>query len=198
MKYPTIDSILSVMKSKKYKVFEDDKKNYNLNLIGIRTNTNKLDSFDDLFTVSWKFKGQWNLLIFEATTDPGVFMLVQPMNSSGTAIVKEGHYPKLWKISKHKTYKALAQHSNITVVRDFNRDRKLDFYSGKEYTGKFAINCHRANQFKKSIEVGKWSAGCQVIADPNDFNVLMKLCDESAMNWGDKFTYTLLHERDFL
>lgn len=43
----TIDKIISVLKAKGYPVAEDDTKNYNLNLVGIRSLNNSVNSFDD-------------------------------------------------------------------------------------------------------------------------------------------------------
>ena len=82
------------------------------------------------------------------------------------------------------------------MIRDANRDNILD-YDGHEETGLFGINLHRANQYGRSIQVDKWSAGCQVFADSKDFAVLMALAREAAKAWGDRVTYTLLNERDF-
>jgi hypothetical protein len=198
MTTPTTQEILEVMRNKNYRIYEQDTKNYNLNLIGIRTATNIPNSFDDIIIAMWKFHGNWNMLSFGATTDPGLYWLEHPENPAGTAIVKEGQYPKLWQIGKHRgKYKALVQLNKVTVIRDFNRNKKLDYVSGKETTGIYGINCHRANEFRKSTSVDKWSAGCQVIADPNDFKVLMTMCDEGAKNWGNSFGYTLLNEKDF-
>jgi hypothetical protein len=120
------------------------------------------------------------------------------MNTMGTAIVKEGRYPGVWQLGKHQgKYRALTQKANITVIRDFDRDENLDFTTGREETDLFGINCHRANAARRSIQVGKWSAGCQVFADPADFNTFLGLCESAAKNWGNSFTYTLLHEADF-
>jgi hypothetical protein len=40
----------------------------------------------------WKGKGHWTFNVHEATTDPGLYYLKHPANSSGTAILKEGQY----------------------------------------------------------------------------------------------------------
>ena len=190
--------IIDVMSVKGYKVFESDNKNFNINLIGIRTNQNRPNEFDDWMTVMWNYNMRWNLLIFKITTDPGLYFLENVMgNALGTAIMKEGRYSGLWQIGTHKGYKALSQKANVTVIRDFDRDGNLDFTSGREETGMFGINCHRANPSRQSIKVDNWSAGCQVFADPNDFNIFLSICEHAAKLWGNSFTYTLLHERDF-
>lgn len=206
----TVEKIIAVLKAKGYAVFEDDSKNYNLNIVGIRSANNVPNAFDDLFTVFWKFKGEWHLRAFPCTTDPGLYWLKNPMQTLGTAIVKEGQYRGVWQIGLHQgKYKALCQRKPIIIIRDFDRDGELDFNSGRETTGIYGINGHRANENGKSIFVDKWSAGCQVLQNREIFNpdnqavkcfefdYLMSLCDKSAAIWGNSFTYTLINEKDF-
>jgi hypothetical protein len=54
----------------------------------------------------------------------------------------------------------------------------------------------RANKTRASTQVDKWSAGCQVIADPLHFRMLMEVCGVAANRWGPSFTYTLLTSDD--
>ena len=44
--------------------------------------------------------------------------------------------------------------------------------------GLFGINIHRATKWegKKSTQIDKWSAGCQVIAANDDFKLFMEIC----------------------
>lgn len=195
---PSIEDFKRVMSAKGHAFFENDTKNYNLNLIGVRTKENVPNVFNDWMYVLWKFNGNWNLWRFVITTDPGIYWLQNPAAALGTAIVKEGQYRGLWQLGLHQgKYRALTQKANVTVIRDFDRDAELDYTSGREEKGMFGINCHRANEARKSIQVDKWSAGCQVFADPNDFKVFLTICEQAATNHGNSFTYTLLHERDF-
>ncbi len=194
----TFDKVYKALKSKGYKVFEQDNKPYNLNIIGIRSDNRKPNSFDDWIVVLWKYKGNWNFHLYEATTDPGLFWLEHPMNAKGTAIVKEGQYEGSHKLGKHNNeYKALQQCGKITVIRDYNRDGLLDISSGREETGSdFCINIHRARLNGRSILVDKWSAGCQVFADSFQFDQFIKMCEQAVINWGNSFTYTLINEYD--
>jgi cobalamin biosynthesis Mg chelatase CobN len=194
---PSVEHLLEVMKKKGYKVFDNDTKPYNINLVGIRTNDTKPNSFNDLEYVFWKYRGSWEGLKFEITTDPGLYYLKSPMNELGTAIVKPGQYPGMWQLGKHHDlYPALVQRGNCIVIRDFNRDEYLDYSSGKEETGLFGINNHRAVENGRSIMVDKWSAGCQVFADFFQFEIFMRIISEGAKNWTPSFTYTLLTEND--
>ena len=44
----------------------------------------------------------------------------------------------------------------------------------------------------KSIRVDKWSAGCQVIADNDDWHTFLDICQTAREIWGNSFSYTLL------
>ena len=88
----TIDKLKKVFESKKYKFFENDTKNYNLNIIGIRSKDLTPNSFNDLLCVCWKYKGVWTIKLYDCTTDPGLYYLLKPMNTNGTAIVVPGQY----------------------------------------------------------------------------------------------------------
>jgi hypothetical protein len=62
-------------------------------------------------------------------------------------------------------------------------------------TGFFGINIHKAG--RASVQVDKWSAGCQVFAKSADFAEFMDLTEEAEKRYGNSFTYTLLLETDF-
>jgi hypothetical protein len=62
----------------------------------------------------------------------------------------------------------------------------------------FGIDSHRANKDMKSVNVNKWSAGCQVIASPVDFAIYLATAKkQKESGHGSKFTYILLEESDF-
>ncbi len=193
----TIQNIQKALLKKGYNLFEDDSKEYNLNLVGVRSKDVTPNTFNDWFTVFWKHAGEWHFYVFKCTTDPGLYWLNNPMNDKGTGILKEGQYSGLWTLGFHKgKYMALKQKNPCTLIRDYDRDSELDFDSGREDTGIFGINGHRANAHRESVQIDKWSAGCQVIADPDDFEWLINTCKKSSKIWGDSFTYTLLNESD--
>lgn len=193
MKKITVKILLAAMKKLGHKVFETGE--YNLNLIGIRTKDESTQTFNDWLCCLFKENGQWVLLQFPATTDPGQYYLENPLAFSGCAIVKPGQYSGLWSIGLHRNaYKALTQKKPITVYRDNNGDGVLDFNNEQE--GLFGINLHRAQKAGVSHLVHKWSAGCQVCADSFDFEILMALCEKSAELYGNSFTYALINEAD--
>lgn len=172
-------------------VFETDHSPYNLNIIGVRNPSQTANSFNDTLYVTWKYLGAWYQYSYPITTDPGIYYRNNPMLVAGTAIVVPGQYRSSHSVGLHKGYKALTQTGLIKVYRDDNLDDVLDWY-GEEYEGYFGINIHRSNSSQTSTVVDKWSAGCQVFANPGHFNEFMNLCDKARDIWGNSFTYTLL------
>lgn len=192
---PTVEQIVRVMRAKRYPVYERD--GLDLNLVGVRQ-AEEANRFDDLIFVFWQRVGVWCSIIMPATTDPGTYWLQNPMASMGTAIVKPGHYRGVWRIGMHQgKYEALVQKQPVTVIRDGNRDGRMDVSGGVEETGLMGINLHHASASGESVQVDKWSAGCQVVADICDFEVLMGVCRQAAGRFGNSFSYTLLEQSDF-
>lgn len=190
-----IHDLIGKMSAKGHTVFQKSERPYNLNLVGVRKKNGSPNVFDDKLYVFWKHENNWNLKTYKITTDPGLHYLEHPLNNKGTAILKPGQYRSSHKIGLHKgRYKALVQVGAVTVIRDFDRDRNLDYKSGKEQTGYFGINVHRANSSQESPFVNKWSAGCQVFANPTQYADFISLCQKASLEWGNSFTYTLLEE----
>lgn len=196
MNTPTVIEIIAAMRKKNHKVFSNPK-GHDLNIVGIRTADNRSSRFNDWLTVFYTFEKVWNYFAFPATTDPGLFYRKTPLNVKGTAVMKPGQYRGAYKIGKHRGYKALQQKSKITVYRDNNKNETIDTKGMIEETGYYSVNIHRASAYRPSIQVGKWSAGCQVMQDPDHFAFLLKLCDRAIAKFPNSFTYTLLEESDF-
>lgn len=174
-----------------YSFFNNDSKPYNINIVGFRDESS-VNSFNDLFTVSWKYKGIENCLVFHCTTDPGLYYLNNPINVNGTAIMVYGQQKGIWGNGLHKNkYPALVQIKEVSVYRDRNKDGKIDTNSPVQ-KGWFGINCHRALENSLTEEVNKFSAGCQVFAHGSDHDLFMKITEESALHWGNSFSYTIL------
>jgi len=187
----TLQNILNAMAKKRYIVYQEP---YRLNIVGVRVSNPIPDSFDDSINVFYKDAGgNWQFNSFVGTTDPGAKYLNTPINPNGTAIVKPGQYINSHKIGLHRgEYTALVQQGKLTVIRDTNKDSTLDFNSGKEETGYFGINIHRATDNGISKTVGGWSAGCQVFASSSDFARFIDLCKQHSAKYGNNFSYTLI------
>ena len=196
----TLDLIENTVKDKGYNWF--DKVDYNLNIVGVRnsaTGDEVTNKFDDKITLSYKVDGEWEFYSFDATTDPGRYWVENIMRVEGVACLKPGQY-KSYKIDKHrKSYDALCQRiSEVTVYRDSNKDGCYDLDDDNTQTGYFGINIHRATsrEGKKSTQVDKWSAGCQVIASNDDWEEFIFACYKAEAIWGNSFTYTLIKSED--
>jgi len=181
-----------------------EKGDYNLNIVGVRNSDTKnevTNRFDDKITLSYKVNGKWKFHCFDCTTDPGTHWVENIMRKDGVAILKPGQYRGSHIIRKHQgRYEALGQDRPVSVYRDDNRDQWYNLYDSAVHTGMFGINIHRATKYagKKSSQVDKWSAGCQVIAANDDWKLFMKICRKSRDEWGNRFTYTLLESKDIL
>ncbi len=195
----TPESLESALKSAGHKMFKTDKKDYNLNIVGIRSIKPTVNEFNDLIVVAWKHNGKWTIKEYVATTLAGVKWLKQPMNPKGCAILKEGRYDKTWKIAMHRnSYAALCQIRPVKVYRDNNKDSNYDMWENSVQEGNFGINIHRASAFNVLNKIDLHSAGCQVFQNPKDFNEFIDICRNSQRLWGDWFTYTLINESHFI
>ena len=200
MNCPTRKQIETAVKAKGYKWFENG--DYNLNIVGVRnaeTLNEVTNKFDDHLTLSYKVDGEWNYHCFDATTDPGKHWVDNVLNEAGVAILKENQYRGSHKIGLHQgKYEALRQQKPVQVYRDNNLDNCYDMDESTLQEGIFGINIHRATKWegKKSTQIDKWSAGCQVIAANDDFRLFMEICNKAKDTWGNSFTYTLINSDD--
>jgi hypothetical protein len=193
-----IDNIQRAMKSKGYRWFENDSRNYNLNIVGVRhSDHNATNKFDDWITLSWKFQNSWFFKKYPATTDPGWHWLHKLLNPKGAAILVPGQYDA-YALDYHQgKYKAMCQRRGpVKVYRDKNKDKILDLDPSTIDVGWFGINIHRANVSGITDWVNMHSAGCQVFQNAAHFADFMSLAGKAAANFGNKFTYTLLDEKD--
>lgn len=191
-----VEDVIRVMRKKGYLVFSGG--DYDTNLVGVRLDDNVSNKFDDTFICFYGKPGAWTVYQWGCTTDPGTYwMQKELLNKKGCAIIKPGQYRGAYQIGLHQgKYKALVQTgAPITVYRDKNMDNRYDYENPE--TGFFGCNIHRSSPTGTSIQVDKWSAGCQVLADINDYNKLLELAELAKAKYGNKFTYTLLERKDF-
>lgn len=168
--------------------------NFDLNIVGLRNPHNVANKFDDKIFVIHKENGHWVEYIFACTTDPGQYHLNNPGRVEGTAIMVHPQQCRgVYKIDLHGgKYEALCQRNGkVSVWRDNNKDQILD-REGNHHQG-YGINIHRASAYSTTQNVERYSAGCTVIANPEDFDVFLNLCKKQvSVNGWEKFTYTLL------
>ena len=204
MKY-TREQIQQTVEDMGYKYFHDNlNKCYDVNIIGVRNSKTKgrvTNAFDDTLTISYKIDGEWQYHEFNCTTDPGSHWVENILNEKGVAILKPNQYRGSHKLDFHQgRYLALRQKSDVTVYRDNDRDNNYDLNESKIDTGVFGINIHRATGRSggKSIRVDKWSAGCQVIADNDDWHTFLGICQSAREIHGNSFSYTFIECKDII
>ena len=169
MKKYTVEEIKAQYLLNKYKWFSD------INFVGIRSNADLPNVFDDLFGVINNDKIEW----FSCTTNPGVHWLKNLLNPKGAALLRPSQYVDTWRIGMHQgKYEAFCQVKPVTVYRDKNFNDKAEENQTLD-TGLFGINIHRANEKSISTIIDKWSAGCQVLNNPADFKKILTLAKES-------------------
>ena len=198
----TREKIKDTVEALGYKYFTGEE--YDVNIIGIRNSETKgkvTNRFDDKLTISYKMDGEWQYHEFDCTTDPGTHWVQNILNDKGVAILKPGQYRRSHMLRLHAgKYLALGQKENVTVYRDNNRDTNYDLDESKTDTGLFGINIHRASKYegRKSTQVDKWSAGCQVIAANDDWHEFLDICQAAREIHGNSFSYTLIESKDII
>ena len=199
----TREQIEAAVKAKGYKWCEDhNNKGYDVNIVGIRNNETKgrvTNAFDDHITISYKVDSEWQFHCYKCTTDPGSHWVKNILSDSGVAVLKPGQYRSSHKLRLHQgKYMALGQQKPVKVYRDNNLDNKYDLNEDSLEEGIFGINIHRATGRTggTSTRVDKWSAGCQVIANNNDWHEFLDICQTAREIWGNSFTYTLIESKD--
>lgn len=188
--------LLNVLKSKGYSIFTQG--TYNVNIIGVRSSSIIPNLFND--TMHLIYMDEDNSILhkqYKITTDAGLYWLENPSRVEGTAILVPNQYRGSYEIGLHRgRYSALCQRKPVQVYRDGNKDNRHDFEPHTIMTGFFGINIHRANSTRESTRVDKWSAGCQVFANPEEYREFMYIIRKSASMYGNSFTYTLITEED--
>jgi len=180
MKNYTIEELQVEFKKLNYAWFD-------FQIIGVRNKNNVSNKFIDTMYIVSNNK----LYQFSCTTRPGLYWLKNFLNKKGTAVLKCGQYIKSFKLGLHQgKYLALVQAKPLPVYRDNNKNEFAEEIGSLDI-GFFGINIHKASNFLKSILIDKWSAGCQVLNNPDEFEYFMNLCIESEQSY---FTYTLLKE----
>lgn len=182
-------AILQRVKDAGFATFES--RDYDMNIVGERNPNGETNKFDDWIHLCFKENGQWQWHAYKCTTDAGKFYL---QNGNTAILVHNRQYRGAYIIGLHRgKYCALVQRGNeVCVWRDRNGDLNHDWGEHME-CGYFGINIHRASAEIESQSVGRYSAGCQVIADPDEYNHFIALCRLQVQHLGyDQFTYTLL------
>ena len=187
---------------KKGFVFFDGGKKYNLNIIGVRNDSHDSKEFDDILVAIYRNNRlRWEVLTHEITTEPGPSILHRPINPDGTAILVPGQYRSVYKVGTHGgAYRHIAliqRGGEGQGWRDQNKNKTMEINENTlVQEGMFGINIHRHARPTEKEYVAGSSAGCQVFKDSREFAEFLELCNRSAEIYGNKFTYTLIEEKD--
>jgi hypothetical protein len=140
-------------------------------IVGLRNEEKaQADRFNDHIIIA--HGGQ--VEIYLATTDPGVYYTLRPLNKKGAAHLCYGFHKNGWMLGLHKGKPGLVQHGNkVTVWRDENMNFAKDPGEIVE-SGYFGINFHRQGDDDDLIE--RASAGCQVFRHEDDLEEFLDIC----------------------
>lgn len=168
-----LQTISALYKSKGYNWGE-------FNIFGIRTvkNGDRVpNTFSDIIGVAYYEPRllRWIYSEHDATTIAGLFYFRNPMRVVGTGILAEGFYEDCWRLGLHKgQYDALIQVRPMLVYRDGDKDDIFEIV-GEPRPELAGINLHRAHDRNTIHTVGAYSALCQVIQSPDEYNELVKV-----------------------
>lgn len=192
-----LTNLLTVMRQHGYVVFS---RPYELNLVGLRNANPTSGVFDDDLFVFYKDdSSNWHLEVLPITTDPGTFWLENPMRPEGTAMIAQGQYINAYKLGKHRgKFDALVQVKPIDFWRlKLNADKSRYTIVGRA-KGQIGANIHRGSiGAGPGTQIGKDSAGCQVIAKRTDDTLLLGLAKKHLLRYPGGITYTLIDFRSY-
>tara|TARA_R100000951_G_scaffold116523_2_gene128784 strand:- start:2857 stop:3483 length:627 start_codon:yes stop_codon:yes gene_type:complete len=147
-------------------------------ILGVRSNEDTYDSFDDKF---YEFEGEKFIRVLTGTTNAGSGVLrggFLKYNKRGVAVLKADEwYYNVWSYGLHRgKMPSLKQTGRrVKVYRDGNKNRKSEEL-GEYELGWFGINYHTntydfrlANLKVVNWLIGYWSAGCQVINNRQEY-----------------------------
>ena len=209
-----IASIIKAMRKKNYIIYL---KPYQINMVGIRapinTNINKFNDWMVLFW--WEKDGDNNqenckYKLYRITTVPGINARTgkDPMAPDGSGWLIESQFVDMYKFgyfnigSKTQVFDTLVTNKPVQKVyrSKYNSAAILTSYKqqGPYDAGMFV---HRSSYAKSgsadSINIGKWSYGCQVFAILDNFLEFYSILNTSKQKTGkSSFTYTILAESD--
>lgn len=189
-----------------------------LKITGIRTNNLIASAFNDYFAYCWEVGGVPKFFACLGTTHPGAYYLEHPMNPAGAAVVIPGYYKDVWRLGVHKQNplnRALVQVNEFMIWRDNNGKNLLPRMECKNgswqawdsnntilpptKSGLAGIEHHGTKpNWAHGLEIGKWSAGCQVVENWECKERVMDLAERQKNGSGiETFCYALTVEDDY-
>jgi len=164
------------------------------NLFGVRfdRDSKNKDKIND-------YLGYWmddDIFITKGTTKPGVQYVNNPIEGTkGVFTLVEGKHEKVWSLGFHGVdpnsgrsglarHKALVNTKGVCKCTKGWRDINKNFvYDDKDVLvcGYYAVNFHNMGQINEAarVDIGKMSAGCQVVRSRKDFEKIIKKFEET-------------------
>lgn len=193
----------STMKSKKLRQYNALRDLYikhgaiwsEVNLFGIRDSADQQkDIFNDTIGIAY---GDGKVNLYRGTCDPGRYWTERSgaaVDKKGVAHLCLGFHQSAYVIGKHFDQTAFVQQGNkVKIWRDANKNYLQDT-GEKIEQGYYGINIHTTKK-PVPMTVGQWSAGCQVLQEPDDLAEMITIARTSSMfiNGGAKtrFSYFL-------
>lgn len=172
------EKIVSVCDKRGYPLRRDGKYNI-IGLEGIEpdgtANNDAPDRWNDCMALL-KFSDGVPVIDWMArsTTEPGRYYTDRPMNQGGAARLDTGYHKGLWSRGRHRNHSAMVQTGSARLVRDANRNfSRDDVITNESWRG---VNWH-TTYGGVSFSIGRWSAGCCVTRNPEEFKKAMDLID---------------------
>lgn len=190
-----IDTLKKAIAKKGYKWFDNAP-----NIIGIRTNLQVPDVFNDVMCVVYKEGGVEKLFTAIFTSEPGVTYQKKLLNPKGCWIMMPAQMEDAYTIGFHQgkaDHRALRSTGKIFGLREDDKDgiplNDKDAVATWVDGTTVGANIHGANKTGITSKIGPWSAGCMVLNNWKDKERLIDICKDSGVL---KFTFTLINESD--
>lgn len=166
-------------------------------------NSDTFNQFNDRRLVIDFEQGRPRLLLNAlATTEPGLYYTINPMNPGGAARIAFGQY-KAWRVGTHmagrpSAHEALVQVMDVKIYRDLNQDGQRTGDRIVVGSG-FGINQHSGHDADAN-NIGRQSAGCLVVrshAEHKQFMQIIKTDPRYQASHGYTYMTTVIAGDDF-
>jgi len=195
----SIEFLKTLIAKKKYIWFEDKP-----NIIAIRTALQVPDVFNDVFCIVYKENGIEKLYTATITTEPGVFYQKNLLNKKGCWVMMPAQMIDAFSLGFHQgkaDHECLRSTGMIYGLREDDKDGII--LNDKDAVATWVdgttvgANVHGANK-KTDLTtiVGQNSAGCQVHNRWSKKTEMVSICKAYKVYCKNKFTYTLIEEKD--
>lgn len=189
------EKIKNRLKDEGYRIFD---RLFELNIVGLRKANSRPGHFDDELHVFAKVSdSEWVHHVFNIVTDPGTYWMNKKGKPKNSLMLAQGQYKDSYAIlQKSKGTTILKQINPVEVYENYDRKAVIDLFKGKKKKGLFSINFIQAKSNGKYLFLSTDMENAQVFQRKEDFVQFIQMCQGHEKLYGNKFTYTLLDERE--